>query len=129
MNLNGALTVYHQNQLSNHFKFKAYTSKEHCTCINVPEKGTGEGNTVARRCEFCGKEFMMTVSDLCGDLDHSGQYDIGDIILMQKKAAGWKVGISDLDADIDGDNRFTIDDLILLQKVVAGWKVTIGKSA
>ncbi len=126
---NGALTVYHQNQLSNHFKFKAYTSKEHCTCINVPEKGTGEGNTVACRCEFCGKEFMMTVSAIRGDLDHSGQYDIGDIILMQKKAAGWKVGISDLDADLDGDNKFTIDDLLLLQKVVAGWKVTIGKSA
>jgi hypothetical protein len=64
-----------------------------------------------------------------GDLDGNGVIDIEDLILMQKKVAGWKVDDSIVykevaDVDVDGD--VDIDDLILEQKAVAGWKVTLG---
>jgi hypothetical protein len=66
-----------------------------------------------------------------GDLNGDGAIDLDDLILMQKKVAGWQVDdaiiypeVANANADVEG--KVDLDDLILEQKAVAGWNVTLG---
>ncbi len=63
---------------------------------------------------------------IIGDIDGNGIIEVDDLMLMQKKVAGWdisKTTYNEKAADIDKDGNVDVDDLVILQKIVAGWKV------
>ena len=57
-----------------------------------------------------------------GDADGNDKVDVDDLVLVQKKVAGWKVVGGD-GCDLDGNGKYEVDDLVIMQKIVAGWKV------
>lgn len=93
-----------------------------------------EGTTYAPRTVQYDSSSEMTDAYLCkyGDLDGNGTIDVDDLVLMQKKVAGWQVDSSIVYEEVANANatgEIDIDDLILEQKKVAGWNVTLGAPA
>lgn len=85
------------------------------------------GHPFVYKAEPHGDEIKAFSLSKYGDLDGNGEININDLILMQKKTAGWNVDlVYDETANVDGKEDITIDDLILMQKYVAGWKVSLG---
>jgi hypothetical protein len=79
---------------------------------------TGKGNyTGVFTLKFRITEFVT------GSLNNDDNLDVEDLVLMQKMAAGWNMGIDSDLADLDGNDEFDINDLILMQKKIAGWNV------
>ncbi len=91
----------------------------------------GYSNTVSEKYAADNKfEFIQLT--IYGDISGDNKTDVDDLVLMQKKVAGWNVDDQLKDpypyddrepADLNGDGNVDVDDLVLMQKIVAGWKV------
>lgn len=57
---------------------------------------------------------MNIAYDIIGDADGDGNVDMKDVIMMMRKAAGWKVSVDESQSDLDKDGYITVKDVVRL---------------